>query len=112
MQDRGFKFVIIKVHGGKGGIMKKFYRQDFKKMACELLDKFDNSPKRVASELSIPVKTYEKWVHLYRKNPHYYDEEEINYEIENKVLRKKIKEREETIEMLKKAYAFFTEKKQ
>lgn len=78
-------------------------------MACELLSKFDNSPNRVASELSIPVKTYEKWVSVFRKNPHSFDEESYNYEIENKALRKQIKEREETIEMLKKAYAFFTE---
>ena len=93
-----------------GGIMKKKYRQDFKRMACELLAKYDNSPSKVATELSIPIKTYEKWIACFRKNPHYYDSKANNYEIENKVLRKQIKEREETIEMLKKAYAFFTEK--
>ena len=92
--------------------MKKYYRLEFKKMACELLPKFDNSPSRVATELSIPVKTYEKWVYNYKKNPHYFDAEAVNYEIENKVLRKTIKDREETIEMLKKAYAFFMEKGQ
>ena len=92
--------------------MKKKYKLEFKKMACQLLVKFDNSPSRVAGELSIPVKTYEKWIHEYKKNSHVFDEEGFNYEIENKLLRKKIKEREETIEMLKKAYAFFTEKEQ
>ena len=88
--------------------MKKKYRLEFKKMACELLEKFDNSPTRVAAELSIPVKTYEKWIAFYKRNPHSFDAEEVNYEIENKLLRKQIKERDETIEMLKKAYAFFT----
>ena len=92
--------------------MKRKYRLEFKRMACELLNKFDNSPTRVASELSIPIKTYEKWVQYYRKNPHSFDEEAVDFEIENKLLRKQIKEREETIEMLKKAFAFFTEKKQ
>ena len=92
--------------------MKRRYRLEFKKMACELLPKFENSPNRVASELSIPIKTYEKWIQTFRKNPHSFDEESYNYEIENRALRKQIKEREETIEMLKKAYAFFTEKKQ
>ncbi len=81
-------------------------------MACELLDKFDNSPSRVANELSIPIKTYEKWIYFYKKDPHTFDEEAVNFEIENKLLRKQIKEREETIEMLKKAFAFFTEKEQ
>lgn len=80
-------------------------------MACEMLVKFDNSPSRVAYELAIPVKTYEKWISNYRKNPCVFDEEVVNFEIENKALRKQIRERDETIEMLKKAYAFFTERK-
>ncbi len=92
--------------------MKKKYRLEFKRMACELLDKYDNSPSRVAAELSVPIKTYEKWVHSYRKDPHSFDEEEVNIEVENKLLRKQIKEREETIEMLKKVFAFFTEKEE
>ncbi len=90
--------------------MKRKYRLEFKKMACELLDRYDNSPIRVARELSVPIKTYEKWVQSFKKNVHCFDEEAVNYEAENKLLRKQIKEREETIEMLKKAYAFFTEK--
>ena len=90
--------------------MKRNYRRDFKRMACELLIKFDNSPSKVANELSIPVKTYEKWVYVYKKNPHCFDEREVDFELENKILRKKLKEKEETIEVLKKAYAFFTEK--
>lgn len=92
--------------------MSNKYKLGFKKSACELLEKFDNSPMRVATELSIPIKTYEKWIQLYRKNPYVFDEEKVNFEIENKVLRKQLKEKEETIEMLKKVYAFFTEKKQ
>ena len=97
---------------GLGENMKKKYRLEFKRMACELLEKFDNSPSRVAAELSIPVKTYEKWIHFYKKDPHSFDEEAVNFEIENKLLRRQIKEREETIEMLKKVFAFFTEKEQ
>jgi transposase-like protein len=96
--------------GGKGEVMKRKYRLEFKKMACELLDRYDNSPIRVARELSVPIKTYEKWVQSFKKNVHCFDEEAVNYEAENKLLRKQIKEREETIEMLKKVYAFFTEK--
>lgn len=97
---------------GIGGKMKKKYRLEFKRMACELLNKYDNSPSRVAAELSIPIKTYEKWIHFYKKDEHCFDEEAVNFEIENKLLRKQIKEREETIEMLKKVFAFFTEKEQ
>ena len=96
----------------KGVAMKKKYRLEFKRMACELLEKFDNSPSRVAVELSIPIKTYEKWIQVYRKNPHSFDEEPVNFEVENKLLRKQIKEREETIEMLKKVFAFFTGKEE
>ena len=92
--------------------MKKRYNLEFKRMACELLDKFDNSPKRVAAELNVPIKTYEKWIQNYRKDPHTFDEEAVNFELENKILRKQIKDREETIEVLKKAFAFFTEKEQ
>lgn len=91
--------------------MNNKYKLAFKKSACELLEKFDNSPSKVAKELSIPLKTYEKWIQIYKKNPYAFDEEKVNFEIENKVLRKQLKERDETIEMLKKAYAFFTEKK-
>ena len=85
--------------------MKRKYRLEFKKMACELLNKYDNSPIRVARELSVPIKTYEKWIQSFKKNERCFDEEEVNFEIE-------LKEREETIEMLKKVYAFFTEKEQ
>lgn len=97
---------------GKGDFMKRKYRLEFKKMACELLNKYDNSPIRVARELSVPIKTYEKWIQSFKKNECCFDEEEVNFEIENKILRKQLKEREETIEMLKKVYAFFTEKEQ
>ena len=90
--------------------MRRKYRLEFKKAACELLEKFDNSPSRVATELSLPIKTYEKWIHFYKKDPHTFDAEAVNFEAENKLLRKQIKEREETIEMLKKVFAFFTEK--
>lgn len=86
------------------------YRLGFKKMACELLVKFDNSPSRVASELNIPVKTYEKWVKTYRSNERAFDEEEVSFEVENKLLRRQLRERDETIAILKKTYAFFTEK--
>ncbi len=106
------KFGIIKRWRGKDKFMKRKYRLEFKRMACELLTKFENSPTRVATELSIPIKTYEKWVQYYRKDPHSFDEEAVNFELENKLLRKQIKEREETIDMLKKAFAFFTEKEQ
>lgn len=90
--------------------MKRKYRLEFKKMACELLDRYDNSPIRVSRELSVPIKTFEKWVQCFKKNAHCFDEEEVNYEAENKLLRKKLREKDETIEMLKKVYAFFTEK--
>lgn len=89
--------------------MNQKYRVGFKKMACELLSKYENSPSRVAAELSIPIKTYEKWVKAYRENPYIFNEDKISYEVENKKLRKLIAEREETIAVLKKAYAFFTE---
>ena len=92
--------------------MNQKYRLGFKKIACELLVKYENSPSRVAAELSIPIKTYEKWVSAYRKNPYIYNEDEVSYEVENKRLRKLITEHEETIKMLKKAYTFFTENKQ
>lgn len=90
--------------------MNSKYRLEFKRMACEMLLKYENSPSRVANELKIPIKTFEKWVSLYRRNPSAFNDDEISYEEENRALRKKIKEHEETIEILKKAYAFFTEK--
>lgn len=90
--------------------MNRTYELRFKKMACELLSNYNNKPTRVATELNIPVKTYEKWIHLYRRNPYAFDEEEVNFEFENKILRKQLKEKEETIEILKKTFAFFTEK--
>lgn len=102
---------IIIISGGlEGEEMNKKYQIGFKRMACELLSKYQNSPSRVAMELSIPIKTYEKWVSIYRKNPYAFNEVEVNFEEENKNLRRELREREETIAMLKKAYAFLTVK--
>lgn len=88
--------------------MNTKYRLEFKRMACEMLVKFENSPSRVAQELHIPVKTFEKWVALYRKNPRTFYDDQVSSEEEIRYLRKKLKENEETISILKKTYAFFT----
>ena len=90
--------------------MHKVYKLGFKKMACELIDKYNNSRVSVARELDIPIKTCEKWLSNFRKNPNCFDETVIDYEKENKLLKKEIMEQKQVIEMLKKAYAFFTEK--
>ena len=92
--------------------MNKKYRLEFKKMACEMIKNYDNSPIRVANELSIPIKTYEKWLSAYRKDSECFDEVQISKDEQIKNLEKKLKEKEETIEILKKAYAFFVQNNQ
>lgn len=91
--------------------MNSKYRPAFKKMACELLPKFDNRPTLVAREINVSIKTYEKWICKYRKDNKCFDEKIISIEEQNKELIKKLKEKEELIEVLKKAYAFSTERK-
>ena len=89
---------------------RRNYKLGFKKMACELLEKYNDSPIRVSKELGIPIKTYEKWISNFKKNSHCYDEKIVDYEKENKLLKKELEGQRQVVEMLKKAYAFFTEK--
>lgn len=79
-------------------------------MACELLKDFNNSPLKVSEELNIPLKTFEKWAYLYKRNDKIFDEDYKSPQDEIKNLQSVIKKQNETIDILKKACAFFAQK--
>lgn len=86
--------------------MAKQYNLDFKKMAVELI-KDGASTIKTAEDLNVPLKTLENWITAYNKNPNIFDPDYISPQEQIKRLEKKIKEQQETIEILKKAAAFF-----
>ena len=86
--------------------MAKHYNLDFKKMAVELT-KNGASTIKTAHDLNVPLKTLENWITAYNKDPNIFNPDFVSPQDEIKKLNKKIKEQEETIEILKKAAAFF-----
>lgn len=86
--------------------MPKSYSLDFKKMAVELV-KNGASTTKTAQELNIPLKTFENWITAYNKNPHIFDADFVSPQDTIKTLQKQLKKQQETIDILKKATAFF-----
>ena len=86
--------------------MAKRYNLDFKKMAVELT-KNGASTLKTAQDLNVPLKTLENWITAYNKDSHIFDLDYVSPQDEIKRLNKIIKQQEETIEILKKATAFF-----
>lgn len=86
--------------------MAKRYNIDFKKMAVELI-KNGASTIKTAEDLNVPLKTLENWITAYNKDSHIFDSDYISPQEEIKRLNKIIKEQQETIDILKKAAAFF-----
>ena len=69
------------------------------------------SPIKTAEEFGVPLKTVENWVTAYNKDPHCFDDDYISTEQQLEAARKTIKKQKETIEILKKAIAFFMNEK-
>ena len=90
--------------------MPKIYNLDFKKMAVELI-KNGASTMKTAEDLNIPLKTLENWITAHNKDPHVFDQDYISPQDKIKKLEKIIKEQQETIDILKKAAAFFAKQK-
>jgi len=86
--------------------LAKRYNIDFKKMAVELI-KNGASTIKTAEDLNVPLKTLENWITAYNKDSHIFDSDYISPQEEIKRLNKIIKEQQETIDILKKAAAFF-----
>ena len=71
-------------------------------------------PKRYSRQfrkMGVPLKTVENWVTAYNKDPHCFDDDYISTEQQLEAARKTIKKQKETIEILKKAIAFFMNEK-
>lgn len=90
--------------------LPKIYNLDFKKMAVELI-KNGASTMKTAEDLNVPLKTLENWITAYNKDPHVFDQDYISPQDKIKKLEKIIKEQQETIDILKKAAAFFAKQK-
>lgn len=90
--------------------MARSYSLDFKKMAVELI-KNGASTIKTSEELNIPLKTLENWITAYNKNPHIFDADYISPQEQIKQLQQIIKKQNETIDILKKAAAFFATNK-
>lgn len=79
-------------------------------MAVELI-KNGASTMKTAEDLNVPLKTLENWITAYNKDPHVFDQDYISPQDKIKKLEKIIKEQQETIDILKKAAAFFAKQK-
>ena len=53
--------------------MPRTYEKEFKKTAVERVMKDGKSTSQTAKEFDIPLKTFEKWITKYNKEPEYFD---------------------------------------
>ena len=91
--------------------MPKRYSRQFRKMIAELICVQNEWTIKTAEEFGVPLKTVENWVTAYNKDPHCFDDDYISTEQQLEAARKTIKKQKETIEILKKAIAFFMNEK-
>ncbi len=91
--------------------MPKRYSRQFRKMVAELICIQHEGTIKTAEEFGVPLKTVENWVTAYNKDPHCFDDDYISTEQQLEAARKTIKRQKETIEILKKAVAFFMNEK-
>lgn len=87
-----------------------YYSTEFKKMATELVIIARESTIDTAKKLNIPLKTFEKWITAYNKNPKIFDSDYISPEDQIKSLKKRIAELETTNDILKKTLGFYIKK--
>ena len=80
-------------------------------MVAELICIQHEGTIKTAEEFGVPLKTVENWVTAYNKDPHCFDDDYISTEQQLEAARKTIKRQKETIEILKKAVAFFMNEK-
>ena len=79
-------------------------------MATELVTIAHESTIATANKLNIPLKTFEKWITAYNKNPRVFDSDYISPEEQIKLLKKRIAELETTNDILKKTLGFYIKK--
>ena len=89
--------------------MKNQYNTTYKRRAIELVKEF-KSPTIVAGSLGIPKKTLEKWITKYKTNEEIFDDKSVAISLKMRQLENENKKLIETINMLKKAFAFLLSK--
>lgn len=87
-----------------------YYSTEFKKMATELVLIGKQSTIDTAKKLNIPLKTFEKWITAYNKNPRVFDSNYVSPEEQIRKLQKRIAELETTNDLLKKTLEFYIKK--
>lgn len=91
--------------------MPKKYSRQFRKMVAELICVQKEGTIKTAEEFGVPLKTVENWVTAYNKDHRCFDDDYISPEQQIELLRKENRKQKETIEILKKAVAFFMNEK-
>ena len=82
---------------------RRSYTKEYKKEIVEKIIKSHKSPKNVAKESGIPIKTLEKWFTAYRKDKYVFDKDNISMLAEIKKLQKDNKKLKKDKEALNKA---------
>lgn len=85
----------------------RYYSNDFRKMATELVVIAKQSTIKTANDLNIPLKTFEKWITAYNKNNRVFDSDYISSDQQIARLKKRIAELETTNDILKKTLGLY-----
>ena len=84
-----------------------YYSDEFKKMAVQLVTIQKESTIKTAKQFNIPLKTFEKWITNYNKNPKCYDSDYVSPQEQIQKLKKRISELETTNDILKKTLGLY-----
>lgn len=82
--------------------MPRKYEKDFKAMIVNLIVVEKRSTIKTAEQFQIPLKTLEKWITAYNKDPNVFCENYMSHAQQIGALKKKITELERDNEILKK----------
>jgi len=91
-----------------GGNMPRKYDNEFKSMILDLITKQNHSTLKTSKDFNLPIKTLEKWITAYNKDNHCFDSNYISPQAQIDKLKKEIKQKDQTIDILKKTISYIS----
>ena len=90
--------------------MPRSYDRNFKSMIINLIVNEKHSTSATAKQFDIPLKTLEKWITAYNKDPNVFNEDYLSKEQQIIELKKKNSKLERQVDILKKTITLLAKK--
>ena len=90
--------------------MPRSYSRDFKNMVTQLVVVHNHSTLKTAQQFDIPLKTLEKWITAYNKDPNVFNENYLSKQQQIFELKKEISKLKKENDILKKTISLLARK--